>query len=134
MDQKNTKIICTISDINCEVEFIKQLYLNGMNVARINSAHATLEGARRVVDNIRAVSDKIAILIDTKGPEVVDEQGGHLLTVDVDLRGEGTGTGTGGNAMLGRPLDIGGVPGILRHVRKFGRALILLGIHTCHTA
>ena len=70
MDQKNTKIICTISDINCEVEFIKQLYLNGMNVARINSAHATLEGARRVVDNIRAVSDKIAILIDTKGPEV----------------------------------------------------------------
>lgn len=56
--------------MNCEVEFIRQLYLNGMNVARINSAHATLEGAQKVVDNIRAVSDKIAILIDTKGPEV----------------------------------------------------------------
>ena len=70
MEQKNTKIICTISDINCEIDFIRQLYLNGMNVARINSAHATLEGAQRVVDNVRAVSDKIAILIDTKGPEV----------------------------------------------------------------
>ena len=70
MEQKNTKIICTISDINCDTEFIRQLYLNGMNVARINSAHATLDGAQRVVDNIRAVSDKIAILIDTKGPEV----------------------------------------------------------------
>ena len=70
MEQKKTKIICTISDINCETEFIRQLYLNGMNVARINSAHATIEGAQKVVDNIRAVSDRIGILIDTKGPEV----------------------------------------------------------------
>ena len=70
MEQKKTKIICTISDMNCEIDFIRQLYMNGMNVARINSAHATLEGAQRVVDNIRAVSDRIGILIDTKGPEV----------------------------------------------------------------
>ena len=70
MTEKKTKIICTISDINCETEFIRNLYLNGMNVARINSAHATIEGAQRVVDNIRSISDKIAILIDTKGPEV----------------------------------------------------------------
>ena len=70
MEQKNTKIICTISDINCDVEFLRKLYQNGMNVARINSAHATIEGAQKIVDNIRAVSDKIAILIDTKGPEV----------------------------------------------------------------
>lgn len=70
MEQKKTKIICTISDINCDVEFIRKLYLNGMNVVRINSAHATIEGAQRIVDNVRAVSDKIAILIDTKGPEV----------------------------------------------------------------
>lgn len=70
MEQKKTKIICTISDINCDVDFIRQLYENGMNVARINSAHATIEGAQKVVDNVRAVSDKIGILIDTKGPEV----------------------------------------------------------------
>ncbi|MGM9735297.1 MAG: pyruvate kinase [Candidatus Cryptobacteroides sp.] len=70
MNEKKTKIICTISDINCEVGFIRALYENGMNVARINSAHASLEGAQRIVDNIRKVSDKIGILIDTKGPEV----------------------------------------------------------------
>jgi pyruvate kinase len=52
------------------VEFLRELYRNGMNVARINSAHATIEGAQKIVDNVRAVSDKIAILIDTKGPEV----------------------------------------------------------------
>lgn len=70
MKQKKTKIICTISDLNCEVGFIRSLYENGMNVVRINSAHATPEGAQKIVDNVRAVSDKIAILIDTKGPEV----------------------------------------------------------------
>ena len=70
MQQKKTKIICTISDLSCEVGFLRSLYENGMNVVRINTAHATLEGAQKVVDNVRAVSDKIAILIDTKGPEV----------------------------------------------------------------
>ena len=70
MESKKTKIICTISDINCSVEFLRTLYHNGMNVVRINSAHATLEGAQKIVDNTRAVSDKIAILVDTKGPEV----------------------------------------------------------------
>ena len=70
MFEKKTKIICTISDINCDEEFIRKLYESGMNVVRINSAHATLEGAQRIVDNVRAVSDRIAILVDTKGPEV----------------------------------------------------------------
>lgn len=70
MESKKTKIICTISDNNCSVDFLRTLYLNGMNVARINSAHATIEGAQKIVDNIREVSDKIAILVDTKGPEV----------------------------------------------------------------
>ena len=70
MKQKKTKIICTISDLKCDVDFLKSLYENGMNVVRINSAHATLEGAQKIVDNVRKVSDKIGILIDTKGPEV----------------------------------------------------------------
>ena len=70
MEQKKTKIICTISDLRCGEEFIRDLYTKGMNVVRINSAHATIEGAQMIVDNVRKVSDKIAILIDTKGPEV----------------------------------------------------------------
>ena len=70
MNDKKTKIICTVSDLRCDVDFIRSLYENGMNVIRINSAHASIEGAQQIVDNVRAVSDKIAILIDTKGPEV----------------------------------------------------------------
>ncbi len=67
---KKTKIVCTISDRNCSVDFLRNLYKQGMNVVRINSAHVTTQSAQEVVDNTRAVSDKIAILVDTKGPEV----------------------------------------------------------------
>ena len=70
MQNKKTKIICTVSDIRCDVMFIQKLYESGMNVVRINSAHASIEGAQKIVDNVRKVSDKIAIMIDTKGPEV----------------------------------------------------------------
>lgn len=68
--KKKTKIVATISDRNCGVELIEQLYKAGMNVVRINSAHTTFEGATTVVENVRKVSDKIAILVDTKGPEI----------------------------------------------------------------
>ncbi len=68
--RKKTKIVATISDYNCDVEFIRTLFNNGMNVVRINTAHATFEGAKKVIENVREVSDKIALLIDTKGPEI----------------------------------------------------------------
>lgn len=68
--QKKTKIVATISDINCEIDFIKQLHENGMNVARLNTAHQSEEDTLRVIDNIRKVSEDIAMIIDTKGPEI----------------------------------------------------------------
>ena len=67
---KQTKIVATISDQRCEVDFIDSLYKAGMNVARLNTAHMPEEGLARVVGNIRKVSNRIGILIDTKGPEV----------------------------------------------------------------
>lgn len=68
--EKKTKIVATISDLRCDVEFLSELYKEGMNVVRINSAHSTFEGATQIVENVRRVSDNIAILIDTKGPEI----------------------------------------------------------------
>ena len=68
--KKFTKIVATISDRHCEVDFLKKLYKSGMNVVRLNTAHQDFEGVLKVVANVRAVSDKIAILIDTKGPEI----------------------------------------------------------------
>jgi pyruvate kinase len=70
MDKKRTKIVATISDKNCDPKFINDLFNAGMNVVRINSAHLNPEGALKIITNTRAVSDQIAILIDTKGPEI----------------------------------------------------------------
>ena len=67
---KRTKIVATISDKRCEIGFLRELYEAGMNVVRLNTAHQTLDEAMKVVRNVRAVSDQIAVLIDTKGPEV----------------------------------------------------------------
>lgn len=70
MIKKRTKIVATISDKNCSVQFLRDLYEAGMNVVRINSAHCSIEGALKIMKNVREVSDQIALLIDTKGPEI----------------------------------------------------------------
>lgn len=67
---KQTKIVCSISDRRCDVDFIRGLFNAGMNVVRMNTAHATPDGIRTIIRNTRAVSPHIGILIDTKGPEV----------------------------------------------------------------
>ncbi len=41
-----------------------------MNVVRINTAHQTTKDALRVITNVKKVSEKIPIIIDTKGPEI----------------------------------------------------------------
>lgn len=67
---KQTKIVCTISDQHCEQDFLRHLFFAGMNVVRMNTAHATAEGIRKIIRNTRAVTPHLALLIDTKGPEV----------------------------------------------------------------
>ena len=67
---KQTKIVASISDRRCSVDFIRQLFDAGMNVVRMNTAHASAEGMWTIVNNVREVSHHIGILIDTKGPEI----------------------------------------------------------------
>lgn len=78
---KKTKIVATISDRNCDVDFLKKLYKAGMNVVRLNTAHQSFEQAQKVIDNVRKVSDKIAILVDTKGPEIRTTQASESIEV-----------------------------------------------------
>lgn len=67
---KQTKIVASVSDRRCDVDFIRQLFDAGMNVVRMNTAHATQDGIRQIIRNTRKVSRHIGILIDTKGPEI----------------------------------------------------------------
>lgn len=67
---KKTKIIATVSDLKCDVEFIEKLYKSGVNLVRMNSAHIQKEGLERIVNNVRKVSPNIGLILDTKGPEI----------------------------------------------------------------
>lgn len=90
--KKHTKIVATISDRKCDVEFLTQLYKKGMNVVRINTAHQSIGDSKKVIDNVRKVSDNIAILIDTKGPEI------RTVSGDVTLK-------KGATVRIGQDLD-----------------------------
>ena len=71
---KKTKIICSIGPSTQKWENFKGLVDAGMNVARINFSHATME-ERRIDEELVARANKelgtnIAILFDTKGPDL----------------------------------------------------------------
>ena len=67
---RQTKIVASVSDRRCSQEFIRDLFNAGMNIVRMNTAHASEDGIREIINNVRSVSHHIGILIDTKGPEV----------------------------------------------------------------
>lgn len=67
---KQTKIVASISDRRCDKEFIRKLFFAGVNVVRMNTAHASAEGIKTIIKNVREVSPHLALMIDTKGPEV----------------------------------------------------------------
>lgn len=71
---RKTKIICTIGPKTASFEMLKKLADQGMNVARLNMSHGTLDWHQQVIHSIKRLNRKfastIAILLDTKGPEV----------------------------------------------------------------
>ena len=70
---KKTKIICSIGPSSNNYETFKQIVESGMNVARVNFSHATLEERKIVEDLVERVNKElgtnIGLLFDTKGPE-----------------------------------------------------------------
>jgi pyruvate kinase len=68
--KKLTKIVATISDKMCDVDFMKAMYESGMDVVRINTAHQNPEDTLKIIENVKKVSEKIPFLLDTKGPEI----------------------------------------------------------------
>ncbi|MDC7233401.1 MAG: pyruvate kinase [Spirochaetales bacterium] len=69
MKENRTKIVATIGMHN-DYNFIKKLYKAGAGIFRLNTAHQTPDETKQVIERIREVTDKAAILIDTKGPEI----------------------------------------------------------------
>ena len=71
---KKTKIICTMGPNTNDRELIKQLALNGMDIARFNFSHGDHDeqsGRFALVESVRQeLNIPIATLLDTKGPEI----------------------------------------------------------------
>ncbi len=71
---RKTKIICTMGPATADDNVLRELMLAGMDVARINFSHGTHEEAKVIMDRIKRVRAEldmpVAILLDTKGPEV----------------------------------------------------------------
>ena len=71
---KKTKIVCTMGPATEDEEVLRQLILHGMNVARFNFSHGSHQYHRSMIEKVRRLSSElgipVAILLDTKGPEV----------------------------------------------------------------
>lgn len=67
---RQTKIVATLSDKRADKSFLQALIDTGVNVVRINTAHINIENSKTLIEMVRSVSDKVAILLDTKGPEI----------------------------------------------------------------
>ena len=70
---RKTKLICTIGPA-CEDETtLRQMCIEGMNVARLNFSHGTHADHQTKIDTIKKVRKEldlpVAIMLDTKGPE-----------------------------------------------------------------
>ena len=73
-DIKRTKIVCTLGPASQSEEVLKELMLNGLNVCRFNFSHGSHEEHKGRIDMVKKVREElnkpIAILLDTKGPEI----------------------------------------------------------------
>lgn len=71
---RRTKIVCTIGPATESPEMIEALAQAGMNVARLNFSHGTLDEHRERIERIRAVERRlkrsIGILLDIQGPKI----------------------------------------------------------------
>ena len=72
--KKKTKIVCTIGPASDSEDMLKELFKAGLNVCRLNFSHGTYEEHQVRIDRIKKVRKElalpIAIMLDTKGPEI----------------------------------------------------------------
>ena len=72
--KKKTRIVCTIGPASEDEKMLRKLILAGMNVMRLNFSHVEFEEHGGRIKTARKLgkelSKNIAILLDTKGPEI----------------------------------------------------------------
>ena len=83
---RKTKIVCTIGPASESPEMIRALLRAGMDVARLNFSHGTLDEHLRRIHNLREAAKELgvnlALLLDIQGPKI---RLGHLKEGPVEL-------------------------------------------------
>ncbi|HPT69099.1 MAG TPA: pyruvate kinase, partial [Syntrophomonas sp.] len=71
---RKTKIICTIGPASEDLDQLKKMINNGMNVARLNFSHGTYDEHEMRIKRVRQAANEldlpVAIMLDTKGQEI----------------------------------------------------------------
>ncbi len=71
---RRTKIVCTLGPATDDYVVLKNMIRAGMNVARLNFSHSTYDEHKRRIEAVkrarRELGVPVAILLDTKGPEI----------------------------------------------------------------
>ena len=71
---KKTKIVCTMGPNSNDENIMRQLVKEGMDIARFNFSHGDHEEQKGRMDMLKKIREEenkpIAILLDTKGPEI----------------------------------------------------------------
>lgn len=85
---KKTKIVATLGPASSDKETLRQMFLEGMNVCRMNFSHGAREVHAKVIETIRELNDEtglnVAILADLQGPKIrtdeMENNGIELVT------------------------------------------------------
>lgn len=71
---RRTKIVATIGPACDDLETLREIFLKGVDVARLNFSHGNHEEHRKRIEKIKKLREElkipIAIMLDTKGPEI----------------------------------------------------------------
>ncbi|MCQ2483022.1 MAG: pyruvate kinase [Clostridia bacterium] len=74
MNFRKTKIICTLGPAVDSDDIVRELMLTGMNVCRLNMSHGDYAEHQQRIDRVKRIRKElglpVALLLDTKGPEI----------------------------------------------------------------
>ena len=94
---KKTKIVATLGPASSDKDTLRQMFLSGLNVCRLNFSHGSHEDHAAVVRTIRELNDEtglnVAILADLQGPKIrtnemenngVELVNGTIVTIGIE--------------------------------------------------
>lgn len=71
---RRTKIIATIGPATESEEMLEKLIVAGMNIARINMSHSSVETAKTITSRVRSIAKKhgrcVGVMMDLQGPAI----------------------------------------------------------------